>query len=178
MNHMEQQDASTLSTLYWFNLSIVSFGISIWIILESPLSTFFPIAAVFLFIIGGAASLVKWLRHLNKWMRFQRKSVCVEGTVLERSAELQSSEDGALGWFYQYYVVVEFLNGTELVRLRGRVKDSYYQNIRVRSSVGVRFAPSRPAFAQFKWDDKYRSVYSASANDLSSWEIKDNMTGE
>ncbi len=178
MNHLEQQDASTLSTFYWFNLSIVSFGISIWIILESPLSTFFPIAAVLLFIIGGAASLVKWLCHLNIWMQFQRKSVCVEGTVLKRSAELQSFDDGATGWPYQYYVVVEFLNGAELVRLRGRVKDSYYQSIRVGSSVGVRFAPSRPAFAQYKWDDQYRSVYSSSANDHSSWEIKENMTGE
>ena len=91
------------------------------------------------------------------WRLFRDTVVESSGKVIQRwHRRLWVDETGAemnnSHWVDEFYFHVQFMNGETAIRLTAQVDGTSYAATSEGSSLVVRFAPSKPYLAQFRWE--------------------------
>ena len=90
------------------------------------------------------------------WRLFRDTAIDSSGIVVQRIHEQHQGDYG--GTTHEYFLVVEFKNGQNLVRLKERVDETGYVATLQWTPLLVSFAPSKPELARFQWDTDATSL--------------------
>ncbi|MDP6664286.1 MAG: hypothetical protein QF477_09500, partial [SAR202 cluster bacterium] len=100
--------------------------------------------------IAGVWVMSATARGWQEWRLFDNTAIETTGAVVQRIHEEKKGEYG--GTYHEYFLVVQFTGGQQQIAMKERVDHSRYSRWQEGSSLFVRYAPSKPELARFRWD--------------------------
>ncbi len=121
-----------------------------------PLSYNWTIGLSIVLVIAGLVIAPLTINGWLNWRLFRDTAIDSSGIVVQRIHEQHQGDYG--GTTHEYFLVVEFKNGQNFVRLKERMDETGYVATVQGTPLLVRFAPSKPELARFQWDTDATSL--------------------